>query len=197
MLFQIGIEVFEYLVEHLGGFGGQQAQQFAVVEVGAPGSVLVTQRMAFMRYEGQGHEIEIPLPLGPVPDDFVQWLQVEFDRIYEENFGRTVPNVDLEVMNWGFIAATPARDAPPIPSPRATRKPAPDGTRKIYWGQNRRKLEVCYYERGNLNRGHRINGPALIVETQTTTLVGPEFDAVIDAVGNIVMKRRARVRSET
>ena len=178
-------------------FREMEAEACAVVEVGAPGAVLVTQRMAFMRYEGQGHEIEIPLPPGPIPNDFDKWLQVEFDRIYEENFGRTVPNVDLEVMNWGFVAATPIREAPPIPSPRGTRKPAPDGTRKIYWGQSRRKLEVPYYERGNLKRGHRINGPALVVETQTTTLISPEFDAVIDAVGNIVMKRRVRARSKT
>lgn len=177
-------------------FREMESEACAVVEVGAPGAVLVTQRMAFMRYEGQGHEIEIPLPPGPVPHNFDIWLHAEFDRIYEENFGRTVPNVDLEVMNWGFVAATPVEEAPRIPSPRGTRKPQPDGVRKIYWGQSRRKLEVAFFERAHLKRGHHINGPALIVETQTTTLVGPEFDAVIDAIGNIVMRRRVRARRQ-
>jgi N-methylhydantoinase A len=43
--------------------------------------------------------------------------------------------------------------------------------------------------------GDRLNGPALIIEGQTTTVVGPRFDAVIDEGANIVMSRRSVAES--
>ena len=167
-----------------------QVEARSVVRAGAPGRKLVEQRMAFMRYEGQGHELEVVLPSGRLPEKLGGWLHQRFEKMYEAQFGRAVPNVDIEVMSWGVVAATPTDEKEAIAAPRATRKPRAAGKRKIYWGQSRRVLEVPFHERGNLVRGDRIAGPALIVEAQTTTLVGPEFDAVIDAVGNIVMNRR-------
>ena len=148
--------------------------------------------MAFMRYEGQGHEIEVPLPVGSLPKNAKQWIRERFEEIYRNIFGRTVPNVDLEIMSWGVVVSTPVPDLKSIAGPRAARKAKKSGMRQMYWGQVRQILDVPFYERNTLVRGDRIDGPALIIEAQTTTLVGPEFDATIDAVGNIVMNRRRR-----
>ena len=171
-------------------FAEMEVEARAVVRADATDDTLVESRFAFMRYEGQGHEIQIPLPSGPLPKDLAQQLNARFEQTYAETFGRTVPNVEIEVMNWGVVAATPVTLLKSIPAPRRIRKPTPKGFRKIYWGQSRRRLEVPFFERGNLSRGDHIDGPALIVETQTTTLVGPSFDATIDAIGNIVMRRK-------
>ena len=167
-----------------------EAEAREVVRAGAPDGRLEEQRLAFMRYEGQGHELEIALPEGRLPKNLGKWLHERFEQLYVTQFGRAVPNVDIEVMSWGVVAATPTQERKRIAAPRATRRARAAGKRKIYWGQSRRVLEVPFHERANLDRGDKIAGPALIVEPQTTTLVGPEFDAIIDAVGNIVMTRR-------
>ena len=45
------------------------------------------------------------------------------------------------------------------------------------------------YERCRLAPGMRIDGPAVIVEDETTTLVPASFGAEINASGYIVMER--------
>ena len=47
-------------------FAGMEAEAAAVVRAGAAGAKIEQRRLAFMRYQGQGHEIEIELPLGKI-----------------------------------------------------------------------------------------------------------------------------------
>ena len=90
-------------------FREMQRDARAVVRAGAaPGEKLVEQRLAFMRYQGQGHEIEIALPAGKLRASLGKQIRKRFDRLYREQYGRTVPNVDVEIINWAFVAATPS-----------------------------------------------------------------------------------------
>jgi N-methylhydantoinase A len=168
-------------------FTEMEDEALAVVQAGAPGVRLNQQRLAFMRYVGQGHEIEIPLPAGKLGVGLGREIRKRFDALYQRQYGRTVPNVDVEIINWAFVAATPGAATCNIATARKTRKAKAQGQRKIYWGQLRKLLSVPCYQRATLQAGDFIDGPALIVEAQTTTLVSPEFNAVIDKAGNIVM----------
>jgi N-methylhydantoinase A len=150
-----------------------------------------------MRYQGQGHEIEIPLPKGPMRTGLGKEIRLRFDRMYCEQYGRTVPNVDVEIINWAFIAATPATDVTRVNPPRRRQEPEACNTRKIYWGQLRKTLVVPCYQRDNLISGDFIAGPALIIESQTTTLVSPAFDATLDRVGNIILTLRRNRRANS
>ena len=106
-----------------------------------------------------------------------------------------MPNVDVEIINWAFIAATPATDVTRVNPPRRRHEPEAYDNRKIYWGQLRKTLGVPCYQRKDLVSGDFIAGPALIIESQTTTLVSPAFDATLDRVGNIVLTTRHNKRA--
>jgi len=173
-------------------FSEMQRAARAVVRAGAtPGVKLIEQRLAFMRYQGQGHEIEIPLPAGKLQANLGRQIRKRFDRLYREQYGRIVPNVDVEIINWAFIAATPSPPIEKVAAPRRAQRAQADGSRKIYWGQLRKLLDVPCYRRESLEPGNFIAGPALIIEKQTTTLVSPGFDAALDRVGNIVMTSKS------
>jgi N-methylhydantoinase A len=177
-------------------FTEMEAEARSVVRKGAPAGVkLEEKRLAFMRYQGQGHEIEIPLPACKLRSSLGKEIRARFDRLYREQYGRTVPNVDVEIINWAFIAATPAATVSRVSAPRRKRKPGTDSNRKIYWGQMRKSLKVPSYQRETLLPGDFISGPALIIESQTTTLVSPAFDAVLDRVGNIVLTSKSSKRA--
>jgi len=176
-------------------FAEMEREARAVVKAGATAGVkLEEKRLAFMRYQGQGHEIEIPLPAGKLRASLGREIRQRFDRLYCEQYGRTVPNVDVEIINWAFIAATPASDDIRVATPRRQLRPEPDKQRKIYWGQLRKSLNVPCYRRETLRPGDFIDGPALIVENQTTTLVSPGFDAVMDRVGNLILSSNRKQR---
>jgi len=179
-------------------FSEMQRAARAVVRAGAaPGVKLIEQRLAFMRYQGQGHEIEIPLPAGKLQANLGRQIRKRFDRLYREQYGRTVPNVDVEIINWAFVAATPSAPIEKIAAPRRVHRARSDGSRKIYWGQLRKLLDVPCYRRESLEPGNFIAGPALIIEKQTTTLVSPGFDAALDRVGNIVLTSKSNKQANS
>lgn len=171
-------------------FADMEREGRAVVQAGAPGVKLDEKRIAFMRYEGQGHEIEIPLPSGRLGKTLGQEIRQRFDTLYQAQYGRIVPNIDVEIINWAFIAATSGPELCKRPAPRIRQKPKAAGRREIYWGQTRQKLKAPNYRREDLQAGDHIKGPALIAEAQTTSLVSPGYEALIDRAGNIVMRRR-------
>jgi N-methylhydantoinase A len=168
-------------------FAEMEREGRAVVQAGAAGVKLNEKRLAFMRYQGQGHEIEIELPAGKFGAGLGKQIRKRFDALYQQQYGRTIPNVDVEIINWAFVVATPGKAARKVVAPRKLRAARPMAKRKIYWGQHRKSLEFRCYQRDNLQAGDYINGPALIIEAQTTTLVSPLFNAIIDKVGNIIL----------
>ena len=176
-------------------FTEMESEARAVVRKGVPAGVkLAERRLAFMRYQGQGHEIEIPLPTGKLRASLGKEIRARFDRLYREQYGRTVPNVDVEIINWAFIAATPVAAVSTVSAPRRKCEPGTDSSRNIYWGQLRKSLKVPSYQRETLLPGDFISGPALIIESQTTTLVSPAFDAALDQVGNLVLTSKSSKR---
>jgi N-methylhydantoinase A len=178
-------------------FAEMETEGRAVVQAGAPGVKLRQQRLAFMRYQGQGHEIEIPLPDGKLRASLGKEIRKRFDRLYQQQYGRTVPNVDVEIINWAYVAATPAASLHKVAAAQRKRRPRPASKRRIYWGQQRKTLEVPCHRRESLGAGDFIAGPALIIESQTTTLVSPNFNALIDSVGNIILTMGKKTRAKT
>jgi N-methylhydantoinase A len=84
---------------------GEEAQ--AVVRLGAPQGRLQEQRVAYMRYVGQGHEVSVPLPLRKLEPGDADTLQQAFDDTYTRYYGRTIPDMDVEVLTWALTLTAP------------------------------------------------------------------------------------------
>ena len=162
----------------------------AVVRAGAGDAPLVVTRTAFMRYRGQGHEIEVAIPEGALEAGQVARLVAAFEADYARLFGRIVPGMALEVMNWSVRVSTPPEAASRAGDCAARGTPEPTGTRTLTLGQAGEATVAACFRRADLVPGDTVTGPALIVEPQTTTFVSPRFEACIDTAGNIVMTRR-------
>ena len=170
-----------------------QEEATAVVRAGAGDAPLVVTRTAFMRYRGQGHEIEVAIPDGALEAGQVARLVAAFEADYARLFGRIVPGMALEVMNWSVRVSTPPEAAPRAGDCAARGTPEPTGTRTLTLGQAGEATVAACFRRADLAPGDTIAGPALIVEPQTTTFVSPRFEARIDTAGNIVMTRREEI----
>jgi N-methylhydantoinase A len=80
-----------------------EAAAHAVIDAGAKGAERVTHRAAFMRYAGQGHEIEVALPNEPLTSLHIPGLIDAFEAAYQEQFSRAVPGMEIEVLNWSVV----------------------------------------------------------------------------------------------
>jgi N-methylhydantoinase A len=141
-----------------------------------------------MRYRGQGHEIAVALPNQPFGADAARELHRRFEATYEAVFGRAIPKLEVEALTWTLSIAT----ARPLPKPAgaapAARAPAPSGRRRVLDPVSGRHEEAAVHERSTLGPGMALDGPALIVEDGTTTVVPQGFAARINALSQIVLE---------
>ncbi len=147
---------------------------------------LVETRRAYMRYVGQGHEIAVTLP---EMTNRVDILRDAFEAAYRQLYGRIIPDLDVEVMSWTLALAS---GAPAFRFP-GTDKDAGDASVSqqgpMYDPARNAVVTAPRFTRETLSPGTVIDGPALIVEAQTTTVVTSTFTATIAPGGDIIMKR--------
>jgi N-methylhydantoinase A len=170
-------------------FSAMLGEAREVVVAGAPDAALSERRTAFMRYRGQGHEIEIELPCRDLVAGDASGLRAAFDAEYRRQFRREVPNMVIEILNWSVtVSSVPAPVPRPCPAP--ARLSAESGeTRPILCDVSGAWRPASVHERARLSPGSTVHGPALIVEPQTTTFVSADFAAHVDATGNLWLTR--------
>ncbi|MGJ8625881.1 MAG: hydantoinase/oxoprolinase family protein [Sulfitobacter sp.] len=166
-------------------FSDMAKEANAVVRAGAPEGTLTQRRVAFMRYKGQGHEIEITLGSEPISATDIDKLTADFEAEYSRQFGRRVPGMTIEVLNWGLSVSAPAPSLATQPDIPTQRPAAPSTTRRIWCNISDTWRDAAVFTRADLAPGDTLDGPALIVEPQTTTFVSADFRARIDGHGNI------------
>jgi N-methylhydantoinase A len=168
-----------------------EAQARALVEPGARGAQVFARRTAFMRYVGQGHEISVLLPEGPLSNADGPRLRAAFEADYAAQFARPIPGAAIEALSWSVLATT----QPPAPRPVAaiarSAGPPAAGSRLFFDGRSGRGIAVPLYRRETMAPGATVAGPAIIAENETSTFVSMSFDAHIDGAGCIVMDRKA------
>lgn len=170
-------------------FEEMAAEALGVVREAASPENLESFCGAFMRYSGQGHEIEIPLPDRPLAPPDLGNLADAFEGEYRRQFSRPVPGMDIEILNWSLRVSTPRMAAPPTPP---ALEPAPitsSRTRRIVCDITGDWIDAAVVERTDLNPGDALAGPALVIESQTTTLVSADLEASVDGAGNLVLER--------
>lgn len=161
-----------------------------VVRQGAPDALILRQANAFMRYRGQGHEIEIGLPDRPLIAEDMAGLTRSFEAAYARQFSRPVPGMQIEVMNWALRLTTPnetQHDPQQDMTPHAFDAQV---TCEIYCDVASAVVTALIVERNKLTPGHHLSGPALITEAQTTTFVGADFDLSVDGAFNLILTRK-------
>ncbi len=166
------------------------AEARAVVELAAPEADFQEKRSAFMRYLGQGHEIEVALPNRPITAADRDRLQQAFDEVYTRLYGRTIPDLDVEVLSWTATLSTTVDLPEAVAEASPEEAPAPAvGQRSLFDPVKTDRLPAAVYRREDLKPGMRVEGPALIVEAQTTTVVSSSFSASVNPIGYLVLAR--------
>jgi N-methylhydantoinase A len=158
------------------------------------------RRWADMRYRGQGHELRVPLPDGPLGPGSEPALRAAFERAYAAVYGHTAPDVPVDVVSWRIAAHGP-RPAGTVhrgdPAGRSRHHPPDQQRRPVEAVKTRRSAylpeyrgyeEVPVYDRYRLAPGHEFAGPAIVEERESTVVVGPSARIRIDEWLNLVIE---------
>jgi N-methylhydantoinase A len=167
-----------------------RAEAEAVVRLGAPDAALTESWTANMRYRGQGHDLTVAIAPGALGANSATELERLFIIEYERQFGRRIPDLEVEVLSWSLRLATAGAAVEPCPRAPPDRAAHPLDQVDVVDPVNGALERIPLYVRDKLSPGSTCPGPALIVEDETTTLVTRNFTARIDALGSIVMTRK-------
>ena len=174
-------------------FAGMRTEALTVVSLGAAGEPLVESRAAFMRYRGQGHEITVALPDRAYTAADGGDLHRRFEAAYAAVFGRIIPRLEVEVLSWTLTLATERPLPGKLDEPPLRKAPAPDGQRAIFDPGAEQRVASDVYHRAALAPGMHLEGPAIIIEDETATIVPPSYVARVTAAGHLVMRRRGSI----
>jgi N-methylhydantoinase A len=128
---------------------------------------IVVQRSADLRYAGQNYELEVTLPEGDLDEGRWRQLLAGFEQLHERQYGFSLPGETIELVNLRVRALRPEA---PIPLEAALSVPATPGSREV-WLDSNEPVECHVYHRDSLAVGEAIEGPAIIEESDSTTLI--------------------------
>jgi len=156
-------------------------------EEGAPAPAVRVAYAADMRYVGQAYELEVPMP-APLAAGDVPAVVAAFHAVHERVYGYARARQPVEFVNFRAVHTFPLPRPAVRPAARATGalEDAQVAERPAYFG---RFVPTAIYERARLPLGAGLAGPAIVEQTDTTTVIPPGVTARVDPVGNLRLRR--------
>ncbi len=145
------------------------------------------RRQADLRYVGQSHELTLPLTteaLGPA--QLAQLLE-QFHHTHDRAYGFSAPGEDVELVSVRLSAIGQIAKPALAPLAKATGEATAKGHRPVYFAENERFVDCPVYDRYALGAGAVVQGPAIVEEIDSTTVVHPRYQVRVDDVGQMVM----------
>ena len=146
------------------------------------------RRTAEMRYVGQGHEVEVEVPRQTLGSASLGELTSRFETAYRTLYSRTPLGVSIEALNWRLVVMGPRPDISMSASdPHTKTRLDPIKTKRpAYFPEANGYVETPVYDRYRLVAGQRFEGPAIIEERESTTVIGPRARISVDARLNLL-----------
>ena len=154
---------------------------------------LLFTRHADCRYAGQGYELRVEGRAGAVDDEFVAGLCGAFHAAHQREYGRHFTEKEVELVNLRVVGIGRIPDVRPRPLAEGGATPvaaAFAGTRSVVFEADGRAQarESRIIRRAALLAGNRIEGPAIVQQMDTTTVIPPDVKAAVDGYGNLILR---------
>jgi N-methylhydantoinase A len=176
-------------------FGALEAQ--AMQEAGEEGfspSQVKISHLLDLRYPHQGYSLCVPCP---APFDQVARVSVKraFDSLHQTVYGQSAPNesADIVTLRLQSEIEVPRLCLPQLPHTDGKTTRAMKGQRLIYDLAQQKFAPVYVWDRANLQAGDRFEGPAVIEQFDSTTVVLPGQTVSVDANGTLIIAERGAV----
>jgi N-methylhydantoinase A len=160
----------------------------AVAQSVVPAISVQIARALDMRYVGQEHLVTIDVPLEHFAQNDRASIKRLFDEVHLQRYGTSAPGENAEIASIRSsvtgLLAKPAFERMPDGGAEPPRQ-ASRGTRQAWFGGE--FVETPVFDRGALQCGNRISGPALVEEHASTTVLLPGDELTIDTSGNLLI----------
>ena len=169
---------------HLADLAAAADRWFAHEDV--PAADRLVEITLDMRYVGQNFELPVRLAGSELPSE--DELRRRFFQAHETNYGYFNPEDPVEIVNFRLAARGRLKFTEPmVATATASGGATPVGERPVWFAADR-PATARLYAREKLLPGHVIEGPAVIEQLDTTTLVFPGDRATVDTTHNLLIE---------
>jgi N-methylhydantoinase A/oxoprolinase/acetone carboxylase beta subunit len=168
----------------------EQSLQGQFVDDGIDLAKVSFERFADARYVGQGYELRIAIANGPIDKEAMQQMAVAFHRQHEAEYGHNFVQSPIEIVNVRLSGIGPI--------PKLQQWQVSSGT---LLQEATVKIDQCvfrvdsglktfatpFYQRERIPLGYPIEGPAILLQPDSTTIIPPSCRAHADKQGNLII----------
>lgn len=148
-------------------------------------------RQMDLRYVGQGYQLTIAAPGKALCEEDKAKIRRDFDDTHLNTYFHNAPDIPVEVVNLRLIAV---KAMPKFPLKEQTLgSKSPDATaqlghRRVFFDKTGWVEKTPIFDRAYLVSGNQIDGPAIIAQVDSTTVLCPGQVGNIDKFGNIIIR---------
>jgi N-methylhydantoinase A len=143
-----------------------------------------------MRYSGQNYELNIPFAYDTGEENRLENLGADFEEAHKRMYGYTAPEEPIEIVTFRLEAYGI------VGKPRFAKLPdaGPDtghaeiGSREVYFSETGGFGTSKVYDRLLLMPGNRLEGPAIVEQMDSTTLILPGQVGRVDEYLNLIIE---------
>jgi N-methylhydantoinase A len=137
-----------------------------------------------VRYTGQDFSLPIPVEPDRYSSDYGKTVRSVFHQLHQTRFGYHDTDLALEVVN-AHLAATAPSTLRSLPAPAPGKESALTDRRAVIFDGD--AVDCAVYRRESLTAGERIDGPAIIQEYASTTVLFPQDRAEVTKSGELLI----------
>jgi N-methylhydantoinase A len=143
---------------------------------------IIVTHSAEMSYMGQIYALRIPVEIDWALDQMIE----SFRQSYSREYGATLEDIPVMMVSLRTtVMGVRANAARPIAERLVPARAVRSATRQAYFDG---WLETSVYDRDALRPGMTFEGPAIVEQDDTTSVIEPRMRAEIDGFRNIVVE---------
>lgn len=138
-----------------------------------------------LRYLGQNYELEVAIAFDEFTDTNTQTMWRSFHDLHKSRFGFNIPNETIEIITIKTTVLS-ITDKPKFDSLAAgVSEPVPESMRRVVFDDG--PLDTPVYDRAKLGAAANIDGPALIEEAASVTVLRPGHTLHVAPSGHLIV----------
>jgi len=149
------------------------------------------ERSVDARYQGQVHELTVPIPPGEVDEAMLTAVAEAFHAAHAERYTWSMPEHPIEYLHWRVTGVGEIRGLPTSEFARLTKADAASastGSRPAYFHELGGMVETPTYDAARLTAGATLVGPAIVDAATTTVVVYPGHRLTADGLGSMLVE---------
>lgn len=157
---------------------------------GVAESKIKVTRAADCRYVGQGYELRVTVPSGTLDASRVERVWSEFHKLHGTEYGHSFTGSPVELVAVRVVGVGSMPKIGPIKRSNGTADNPVLGRRDVYFrvAGELKAFSTTYYDRDRLAVNARFDGPAVIFQLDSTTVVPPGWTINNDSSGSLILQ---------